>query len=128
MAYALGDSKKSYFGAARASPYSRTGKETPMNRNSYLRTGFLLGVTAAALSGNIALADEQATDDVSPTRAVIVLAKASAPSNKANQQALIKEAISAELAEALQGIMADNKLELDMRLSGHKSEFLAADL
>lgn len=99
-----------------------------MNINSTLRTGVLLSITATALSGTFTLADELAGMEPSPTPAAIVLAKASPKPNNANQPTTGQEAINAALAAALQGVMADNKLELDMRLSGHKSVFLAAGL
>lgn len=99
-----------------------------MNLNSTLRTGVLLGISAIALNATFAQADEPADKDMRQAHAAIVLARASAQSANVNRQVLTSEATTAALAVALQGVMADNKLELEMRLSAHKSVFLTADL
>lgn len=95
-----------------------------MNRYSYNRIGVLLAVTALTLSGNIARADESTAAQLDPTNTVIVLAKATQVSNKVTN----KVSVNPELANALQGILADNRLELELRLAGNSSKFLAADL
>lgn len=93
-----------------------------MNLISTLRTAILLGISATALIGTVTLADELADNDR------IVLAKASVQADSTKQQPPGNQAINAALAAAIQGMMADNKLELDIRLSAHKSVFLTADL
>lgn len=90
----------------------------------------MLAVVACALAGAAALADDLADDvadgDANDRDSNIVLASATPYIDDSRNAAGQKD--DPAVAEALAGVAASNKLELEMRLSGHKSALLAADL
>ena len=95
-----------------------------MNDYSKSRNGVLLAIAALALTGGVASAGEKPAAE--PITKNIVVAKATASTTKPVQQAE-KQVHGIAVEQALQGVAADNKLELDLRLSGHISILIAAD-
>ena len=100
-----------------------------MNRNSDLYKSIVLALAATALTGNVALAEDLPQGEATPEKSKIVLAEAttSTPQNDARTNTNDTSQDEA-LKEALEGILAESKLELEMRLSGHKSLNLTTDL
>ena len=100
-----------------------------MNRNSPLYESIVLALVATVLTGKVVLAEDPPQDEATPQKQNIVLAKTS--TSTAHNDARTKTSDTSQdeaLKEALEGILADSKLELEMRLSGHKSLNLTADL
>ena len=98
-----------------------------MNRKTKLYTGIVLALAASALAGQAALAEDLLLDEATPTQSSIVVADAT---TSVNETSTISNADiqDAAVTEALAGVRADSKLELEMRLLGHKSSILTADL
>ena len=86
----------------------------------------MLLVLACTLTGKSALAEDLVDDSAQTSETNIVLASATRPA--VNEQQDARQADDPAVAEALLNLTAENKLELDMRLSGHKSAVPAADL
>ena len=99
-----------------------------MNRNSPLYESIVLALVATVLTGKAVLAEDLPQDEAMPEKSNIVLATAttSTPHNDARTKTSDTSQDDA-LKEALEGILADSKLELEMRLSGHKSLNLTPD-
>ena len=95
-----------------------------MNDHMNSRNGLVLVMVALALTGGVASADEKPVAE--PKTKNIVVAKAIA-STKNPLQLADKPVHGAAVEQALKGVAADNRLELDLRLSGHKSKLIAAD-
>jgi len=94
--------------------------------NCYMnpRNGALLAIAALALTGGVASAEEKPVAE--PQTKNIVVAKVTTSAAKPVQQT-DRQVHGPAVAQALQGVAADNKLALDLRLSGHKSVLIAAD-
>jgi len=101
-----------------------------MNHTSILYKGAVLAIATAALIGKAALAEDLSPGDTDESSTNIVLAKAATTVNQADgkQTSSSNYADDSGVAEALEGILADSKIELEIRLLGHKSLILTADL
>jgi len=101
-----------------------------MNYTSSLYKGAVLAIAAAALIGKAALADDLTASDADESSTNIVLAKAATPVNQADdkQTSARNYADESGVTEALERVLADSKIELEIRLMGHKSLILTADL
>ena len=101
-----------------------------MKHRTILYRSAVLAIATAALIGNLALADEQPQSDASESSSNIVLAKAKTTGNQAEktQVTIASDADEAGVTQAMEHILADSKTELEIRLSGHKSLILTADL
>lgn len=115
-----------HFSVARCNRADKTARDAKMNHKSNLYLGVALSLLAAILIATAALGDDLSASEVTVAYANIIVAEvapASAVSmtnTSANQDAAV--------TEALEGVRADSKLELEVRLSGHKSEILTAGL
>jgi len=98
-----------------------------MNRYTDFYASALLAVAAIALTGKLALADELPGAGASPTDTKIVVAKATLPRKPDCDPESLQDDREAAVTDAIEGLMEDNKLKLELRLSGHKSVILAAD-
>lgn len=98
-----------------------------MNRNSPLYDSIVLALVATVLNGKVVLAEDPPQDEATPEKSNIVLAAASTPQDDVRTKTSNAGQDEA-LQEALEGILADSKLELETRLSGHNSLDLTADL
>ena len=101
-----------------------------MNRNMKLYRGIVLALTASALTGQVAVAEDLPLDQATPTQSNIVVAKATSATTPVSETSTIsnKDIQDAAVTEALAGVLADSKLDLEMRLLGHKSTILTADM
>jgi hypothetical protein len=98
-----------------------------MNRETKLYRGIVLALAASALTGQAALAEDLLLDETTPTQSSIVVAGATTAVSETST--ISNDDIQdAAVTEALAGVLADSKLELEMRLLGHKSLILTADL
>jgi hypothetical protein len=98
-----------------------------MNRYTEFYKSALLAVAAIALTGTLALADDLSVSGISPADTNIVVAKARLPAKTPSETASLQDDQDEAVAETIENLMDDNKLQLDLRLSGHKSVILAAD-
>ena len=98
-----------------------------MNRYTDFYASALLAVAAIALTGKLALADELPGAGASPPDTNIVVAKATLPTKPDCDPGSLQDDREAAVTDAIEGLMEDNKLQLELRLSGHKSVILAAD-
>lgn len=100
-----------------------------MNRQTTLQQSAVLLAAAVALCGTAALADDTPVTKAEPENTTVVIAKviakATTPATGTGKSA--EDAVDPAVADALDSLVADNKLELDMRLADHKSVILAAD-
>ena len=96
-----------------------------MNRYTESYATALLAVAAIVLTGMLALANE--LPGASPPDTNIVVAKATLPRKPDCDPGSLQDDQEAAVSEAIEGLMEDNKLQLELRLSGHKSVILAAD-
>ena len=101
-----------------------------MDHTSNLYKGAVLALATAALIGEAALADNLSPNEADETSTNIVLAKSATPVNQADdtQTASSNFADESGVAEALENVLADSKIELEIRLMSHKSLILTADL
>lgn len=101
-----------------------------MKHSNTLYRSAVLAIATAALIGNAALAEDAPNDDAADTSSTIVLAEANRPVTRTSklQTSASEHADTSGVTEALDNLAADSKIELEMRLSGHKSLFLAAGL
>lgn len=101
-----------------------------MNHKTNLYRGMVLALAASALTGKIALAEDVPLDETAPTQSSIVVAKAATATTPVSETSTNSndDMQDAAVSEALAGVLADSKLELEIRLSGHKSTILTADL
>ena len=98
-----------------------------MNRKTKLYRGIVLALAASVLTGQAALAEDLLLDGTTATQSSIVVADATTAVSEAST--ISNDHLQdAAVADALAGVMADSKLELEMRLLGHKSQILTADL
>jgi hypothetical protein len=95
-----------------------------MNHSTNLYRSAVLAIAVAALIGKAALAEDLPKSDSSSD---IVLAKVTSPINQ-EQTSASKYADDSGVTEALESVLADSKIELELRLSDHKLETLTADL
>jgi len=98
-----------------------------MNRYTDFDASALLAIAAIALTGTLTLADELPGAGTSPPNTNIVVAKATLSTKTECDPASLQDDQEAAVSEAIAGLMQDNKLQLELRLSGHKSVILAAD-
>jgi hypothetical protein len=98
-----------------------------MNRYTDHYRNAWLAVAVIAMTGTLALAGDLPTVDQSPASTTIVVAAISSPANIASKPRTLQHDQDRAVTEAIENVMADNKLQLDLRLSGHKSVILAAD-
>ena len=98
-----------------------------MNLYSEFYKAALLAVAAIALTGTPALADDLSIAETSPADTNILVAKAGLPKNTPTKPESLQDDQDKAVAEAIESVMEDNKQQLDLRLSGHKSVILAAD-
>ena len=98
-----------------------------MNRYTEFYAAALLAVAAVALTGKPALADDLSIAETSRVETNIVVAKAGLPKNTPTKPESLQDDQDKAVAEAIEAVMEENKLQLDLRLSGHKSVILAAD-
>ena len=99
--------------------------KTNTSKFTFRSTSMLL-VLACTLTGKSALAEDLVDDSAKPSETNLVLASATRPA--VNEQQVARQSDDPAVAEALLNLTTENKLELDMRLSGHKSAVAAADL
>jgi len=99
-----------------------------MNRKLNQHLSLLIGITAAALVSNSTLADELASEDLNSRQTIPASDTTSVQTKRTYRVDLPRTDTSQQVQDAVQGIMSDNKLELDLRLSGIKSDLLAAGL
>lgn len=92
-----------------------------MNLSNNMQKRALLSIAVLALTSRMAIADDLPSTDLKPKNIVIAEAE-STPAREVESQNHDKA-----VAEALQRINADNKRELELRLSGHRFILLAAD-
>ena len=98
-----------------------------MNRYTEFHKSALIAVAVIMLTGKPAAADEPPVAGARPLNANIVVATARLPSETEGNPASQEDMQDAAVAEAIEAMIEDNKLELDLRLSGHKSVILAGD-
>jgi hypothetical protein len=115
---------------ARSGRGTSKAKDAQMKHRTILYRSAALAIATAALIGNLALADELPQSDADETSSNIVLAKAKKTGNQAEkfQVTIASDADEAGVTEAMEHVLADSKTELEIRLSGHKSLILNADL
>ncbi len=99
-----------------------------MKHNTNKLRSAWLAATAALLAGTVAFADELPVRDLFPLNTRIVIAQLTVPVDRGSRQASLDGARDLAVAKAVAAVKADNKLELDLRLSGHESSLLVADL
>jgi len=101
-----------------------------MNHSTYLYRSTILAIATLALIGKAALAEDQPESEAHETNSNIVLAKAATPEDPAgdSQTSSSQYADESGVTEALDSVLSESKIELEMRLSGHKSLILTADL
>lgn len=98
-----------------------------MNRYTDFYKRALLAVAVITLNGGLALADEPTVAGTHPANTNIIVAKATPPAKTDSKTESLQDDQDKAVAEAIESVMEDNKLQLDLRLSGHKSMILAAD-
>jgi len=98
-----------------------------MNRYTDHYRSALLAVAVIAVTGTLALAGDLPIIDQSSPGTTIVVAKIDSPANVASKPRTLQDDQDRAVAEAIESVMADNKLQLNLRLSGQKSVILAAD-
>jgi hypothetical protein len=84
----------------------------------------VLSVATLTLGTRIALADDIAATEQADDTRVLVLAEATPVEHQPETSSIDTQSVR----EALENLENDNVLELDLRLSGPKSELLAARL
>ena len=101
-----------------------------MNHSTNLYRSAVLAIATATLIGKAALAEDLSRNDATEANSNIVLAKAATPTNQATdaQTSASQYADESGVTEALEGVLTDSKIELEIRLSDHKSLILTADL
>jgi hypothetical protein len=93
-----------------------TAHEKDLSMKTVLNNGVLLAIAASALAGRVALADElPVTEDTDSKPIVVAMASTEAAPTPGSE----KE--DSAVTDALESISKDNRIELDMRLSGHTS-------
>jgi len=97
-----------------------------MNHKSNLYLGVALSLLAAILIATAALGEDLSASEATAASTNIVVT-AVAPAS-AVSKTNTNEAQDAAVTKALEGVLADSKLELELRLSGHKPEILSAAL
>lgn len=98
-----------------------------MNRYTDFYKSALLAVAVITLTGKLALADELPVASTDPENTNLVIAKVTLPAKAGVKTESLQDDQDKAVAEAIESVMEDNKLQLDLRLSGHKSVILAAD-
>ena len=101
-----------------------------MNHSNNLYRSAVLAIATAALIGKAALAEELPQNEATDTESKIVLAKAATSTDTTgdSQTSANEYADESGVTEALESVLSDSKIELEMRLSGRKSLVLTADL
>jgi hypothetical protein len=105
----------------------KKAKEAQMNHDKTLYRGLLLALAVTALTSKVVLAEDLAEDSTAAAHTRIVATKASQPLSQSWRDAHAATQDAAVQA-ALQGVLADSRIELEMRLAGRKSVILTADL
>ena len=97
-----------------------------MNHKSNLYLGVALSLLAAILIATAALGEDLSASEATAASTNIIVTEVAPASavSKTNTNANLDAAVT----KALEGVRADSKLELEMRLSGHKLEILTAGL
>lgn len=97
-----------------------------MNHKSNLYLGVALSLLAAILIATAALGQDLSASEatVASTNIVVTAVAPASAVSKTNANANQEAAVT----KALEGVLADSKLELELRLSGHKLEILTAAL
>jgi hypothetical protein len=98
-----------------------------MNRYTDFYKSALLAVAVVTLTGKLALADELPVAGTDPENTNFVIAKVTLSAKAGVKTESLQDDQDKAVAEAIESVMEDNKLQLDLRLSGHKSVILAAD-
>ena len=95
--------------------------EKDLSMKTLLNNGVLLAMIVSTLAGRAALADElPATADTDSKPIVVAMASTTAtPTTESEND-------ESALTDALESISEDNRIELDLRLSGHTSGLLVA--
>jgi hypothetical protein len=101
-----------------------------MNHSTNLYRSAVLAIATAALIGKAALAEDLPENEATESNSNIVLAKAAKPADQATdtQTSASEYADESGVTQALESVLSDSKIELEMRLSGRKSLILTADL
>jgi hypothetical protein len=102
-----------------------------MNHKKTLYTGLVLALAVTALTGKVVPAEDLPPDSTAATHTRIVPTEATTTASQPagrTRRAAHAEAQDAAVQAALQGVLADSKIELEMRLAGHNSELLTAGL
>ncbi len=89
--------------------------------------GAMLAIAVLALAGRVAWADEPFGSDIAAQDSVAVVAVDEAPLAKSDLIDSADNAADEAVAEALSNMNAANKLQLELRLTSHKSVFIAAN-
>ena len=97
-----------------------------MNHKSNLYLGVALSLLAAVLIATAALGEDLSASEATAASTNIIVTEVAPASavSKTNTNANQNAAVT----KALEGVLADSKLELELRLSGHKLEILTAAL
>ena len=89
--------------------------------NHTLKNGLILAMVGSALAGRVSLADDLPSKDQGDAPKVVL---AQAPAGNAVDKSVASPNPAVE--QAVERIREDNRTELDLRLSVHKSGFLVA--
>ena len=99
-----------------------------MKPTTNTRIAAVLALAMLAFSSSITLAQDAPPSERTSAETKLVVASAITQRTSTSSPATNEETQDVAVAEALEGVLADTKLELEMRLSGLKSPILTADL
>jgi hypothetical protein len=101
-----------------------------MNHKKTLYRGLVLALAVTALTGKVVLAEDLRPDSTAAAHTRIVASKATTASQPLSQSWRDAHAAAQDAAvqAALQGVLADSRIELEMQLAGRKSVILTAGL
>jgi nucleoid-associated protein YgaU len=106
----------------------KKAKEAQMNHTKTLYRGLALALAVTALTGNVVLAEDLPADSTAVAHIVASKATTASPPLSQSLRDAHADAQDAAVQAALQGILADSRTELEMRLAGRKSVILTAGL
>jgi hypothetical protein len=101
-----------------------------MNHKKTLYRGLVLTLAVTALTGKVLAAEDLPADSTAATHTPGIATEAAAASRPLSRSWGDAHAAAQDAAvqAALQGVLADSRIELEMRLAGRKSEILTAGL